>query len=141
MTADDMRQHYASLTIQTNPEDAQKAITAINSFNGQDPDYELYSNNCTTVCRDVLHKILKLDSASIKPSSLWAEIFRKWSNAALTQKPGSKPPTVQSKPGKDYGQPRFATNTFDFVWLLMHPPQTCVTMTDSASGTTRKMCD
>src|SRR5208282_3265567 len=123
MSADEMRQDYSSLTIQTNPEDAEKAIQAMNAFNSADPKYNLYSENCTTVCRDILKKILKLDSTSIEPSSLWADIFKKWSKQALTQPPVSNPPTVQSKPGTDFGQPRYPTNTFDFVWMLLHPQQ------------------
>jgi hypothetical protein len=127
MSADEMRQDYTSLTIQTNPEDAQKAIQAINTFNGSNPDYNLYGTNCSTVCRDVLHKILKLDSTSIKPGSLWGDIYKKWSNAALNQKPGSKSPAVQSKHGVDYGRSRYGMNTFDFMWLLLHPQKACVT--------------
>jgi RHS repeat-associated protein len=127
MSADEMRQDYSSLTIQTNPEDAQKAIQAINTTNSANPNYNLYSSNCTTVCRDVLKKILKLNSASIRPKSLWGDIFKKWSKQALMQPPKSKPPTVQSKHGTDYGQPRYPTNTFEFLWLILHPLKACVT--------------
>jgi hypothetical protein len=123
MSADEMRQDYTSLTIQTNPVDTQKAIQAINEFNGKAENYNLYGQNCTTVCRDVLKKILKLDSTSIIPKSLWSDIFKKWSNQALTAAPGSKPPTVQSQHGIDYGQPRYGMNTFDFIQLQLHPPQ------------------
>ena len=126
-SADEIRQDYTSLTIQTNPEDTQKAIEAINTYNGVPHEYMTYQQNCTTVCRDVLNKILKLDSTSIRPVSLWGDIFAKWSNAALNQQPGSKPPTVQSKHGMDYGRPRYPMNTFDFTWLLLHPQKACVT--------------
>jgi RHS repeat-associated protein len=126
-SADELKQDFTSLTIQTNPEDTQKAIQAINSFNAGSPDYKLYSQNCTTVCRDVLNKILKLDSTSIRPVSLWDEIYKKWSNTALNQRPGSKSPDVQSKHGLDYGRPRYGMNTFDFMWLLLHPQKACVT--------------
>jgi RHS repeat-associated protein len=132
VSADEMRQDYTSLTIQTNPVDAQKAIQAINEFNGKAEQYNLYNlhgnENCTTICRDILKKILKLDSTSIRPVSLWGDIFKKWSNTALTQPAGSKPPTVQSNHGTDYGQPRYPMNTFDFIQLLLRPPQrACVT--------------
>jgi RHS repeat-associated protein len=126
-SADELKQDFTSLTIQTNPEDAQKAIQAINSFNGDPHQFMTYSQNCTTVCRDVLHKILKLDSTSIKPVSLWGEIYKKWSNAALNQRPGSKPPNIQSRHGTDYGRPRYGMNTFDFAWFLLHPQKACVT--------------
>jgi RHS repeat-associated protein len=122
MTADEMRQDYTSLTIQTNPEDTQKAIQAINSFNSSNQTYNLESNNCTTVCRDVLHKILNLDSTSIRPKSLWGDIFKKWSNAALSNN-GNKPVKVQSGHGIDYGQPRIGINTFELMWMLLNPPK------------------
>jgi hypothetical protein len=34
-SADDIRHNYAALTIQTNPEDTQKAINAINAKNAE----------------------------------------------------------------------------------------------------------
>jgi RHS repeat-associated protein len=140
MTPDEMRQDYSSLTIQTNPEDAQKAIQAINEFNGKAENYNLYSQNCTTVCRDVLKKILKLDSTSIEPSSLWSDIFKKWSKQALTAPPGSKPPTLRSKHGIDYGQPRYGMNTFDFILLLLRPQKACVTTPGLNGGPPETVC-
>jgi len=139
MSADDMRQDYTSLTIQTNPEDAQKAIQAINEFNKSNPDYNLYGPNCTTVCRDVLHEILKLDSTSIRPKSLWGDIVGRWSNQVLTH-PGSKPP-VQSDYAKDYGRPQYPMNTFDFVWLLLHPQRACVTTPRVGGGPNETVCN
>jgi len=129
MSADDMRQGYSSLTIQTNPEDTQRAIEAINSFNSSNPVYGLESQNCTTVCRDVLHKVLKLDSTAIKPRTLWGDIFKKWSNAALSGKYAG----VQNQPGVDYGQRHLDVNTFDLVWFLLHPPQATVTTIEDDS--------
>jgi RHS repeat-associated protein len=143
-SADEIRQDYASLTIQTNPEDTQKAIEAINTYNSDPHEYMTYQQNCTTVCRNILHKILKLDSTSIRPVSLWGEIYSKWSNAALNQQSRSKPPTVQSKHGTDYGRPRYPINTFDFVWRLLHPEKACVTTleSDGMGGTHYvKTCD
>ncbi len=133
-----MRQDYSGLTIQTNPEDAQKAIQAIKDFNGKVENYNLYGQNCTTVCRDVLKEILKLDSTSIKPKSLWSDIFKKWSRAALN---GNKPITVQSTHGMDYGAPRVGINTFDLMWMLMHPPQkVCVTTPGLNGGPPETVC-
>jgi hypothetical protein len=57
-SADDLRQRAAALTIQTNPEDTQKAINLINQFNNsQPPDWNVTGPNCTTVCRDLLNTI------------------------------------------------------------------------------------
>jgi RHS repeat-associated protein len=124
---DQMRQDYTSLTIQTNPEDAQKAIQAIKSFNSSDHDYQTYNTNCTTVCRDVLHSILNVDSG-VRPYDLWQNIFTKWSNAAIHHTSGNKPLMTRSTTGNDYGQPRYGMDTFRFVWLLLHPPKFCTTI-------------
>jgi hypothetical protein len=90
--------------------------------------------------RGILKKILKLDSTSIKPSSYWADIFKKSSKQALTQLPGSRPPAVQSQHGTDYGQPRYPMETFDFVWLLLHPQKACVTTPGLNGGPPETVC-
>jgi RHS repeat-associated protein len=129
-SADEIRQDYSSLTIQTNPVDTQKAINAINSANASLKTYNVYGQNCTTVCRDVLQKILGLNTNSIRPTSLWSDIFLKWSKQAQqARQQGSRAPNVQSNHGVDYGNPRIGMNTFDFVWMLLQqqkqqpPPQ------------------
>ncbi len=124
-TLDQIRQDYTSLTIQTNPEDTQKAIDAIRSFNADNHDWNVTGPNCTTVCRDVLKKILKLDSTSIRPKSLWSDIFKKWSNNALNN-PGKTVP-VQNQHGIDYGRPRVGIDTFILNWMLLNPPREEVT--------------
>jgi hypothetical protein len=111
------------LTIQTNPVDTQNAINAINSTNASLTNYNVYGPNCTTVCRDVLHKILGLDTNSIRPTALWSDIFLKWSKQAMQPRQstsrGTPAPKVQSTHGVDYGNPRYGMNTFDFVWMLL----------------------
>jgi hypothetical protein len=72
---DDLRDNFSSFTLQTNPEDSQKAIQEINQFNGQNHDYATFSTNCTTVCRDVANKVLKLNSSAVQPSGLWTDVF------------------------------------------------------------------
>jgi len=128
MSPNDLRNNYSGLTIQTNPEDTQKAIDAINAFNSTSPNYNLYGNNCTTVCRDVLHNILKIDSTSITPKSFWEELYKKWSVAALSQKPGAKPVEVESKAGVDYGKSRYGMDTFDLAIRLLLQPKGCTTI-------------
>jgi hypothetical protein len=134
----DIRNNYSSLTIQTNPADTQKAINAINSSNASLTTYNVYGQNCTTVCRDVLQKILGLKTNSIRPASLWEDAFFRWSKQA--QHPncsagrGCQTVQVQSTHGVDYGNPRYGMNTFDFVWMLLQQqtqqqPTTQVTST------------
>ena len=126
-SADDIRSHYAALTIQTNPEDTQRAIDAINSFKtsngGFVPDYKLYSQNCTTVVRDILNIILNGDTLPTSPDAFWTSIYSKWSNAALTQGQSFQGPIpVRGNIyGQDYGRSRYPINTFNFAWLVLHP--------------------
>ena len=110
-SADDIRKNYSSLTIQTNPVETQEAITAIKSSNASLTKYNVYGPNCTTVCRDILRKILHLDSVAVSPNELWFEAYSKWSKSTV--------PPAQTKHGEDYGNPRYGTNTFDFVWTLL----------------------
>ena len=122
-SVNEVRRDYASLTIQTNPEETQKAISAINSTNAAQPAYNVYGSNCTTVCRDVFQKILGLNTNSIRPTALWSDLFLRWSKQAQqprqTTSRGSAAPQVQSTHGVDYGNPRYGMNTFDFVWSLL----------------------
>jgi hypothetical protein len=108
-----IKENYASLTIQTNPADTQKAIDAINQFNGKYHDWNVVAPNCTTVCRDVLALVLGFDNNATRPASLWDAVFRKWSHRALSK----RPVTVAAKHGVDYGRPR--GNPFGYLELLL----------------------
>ena len=123
ISVDEVKRDFASITIQTNPEETQKAITAINSTNAAQPAYNVYGSNCTTVCRDVLKKILGVNTNSVRPAAFWSDIFSDWSKQAQrprqTTSRGSSGTQVQSTPGVDYGNPRYGMNTFDFVWSLL----------------------
>jgi Domain of unknown function (DUF4105) len=133
---DDLRDNFSSFTVQTNPEDAQKAIQEINQFNAQNHDYATFSTNCTTVCRDLANKVLKLNSSAIQPATLWNHLFNAY-GLLKGQLPYFRVP-APSQPGKDYGSPRFGINTFDFTWLLLHPQKACVTtLTPDGKGSTK----
>jgi RHS repeat-associated protein len=124
-TLDDLRDNFSSFTVQTNPEDAQRAIQEINQFNGQNHDYATFSTNCTTACRDVANKVLKLNSSAVQPAKLWQDVFNAY-GLRKGQLPYFRMP-APSKPGTDFGRPRFGINTFDFAWLLLHPQKACIT--------------
>ena len=143
-SADEIKRGYTSLTIQTNPEETQKAITAINSTNAGQPTYNVYGTNCTTVCREVLQKILKLNTNSIRPSALWSDAFLRWSKQAQqprqTTSRGSSSPQVQSTHGVDYGQPRYGMNTFDFTWQLLQPKSKVTSKTCYTDESGKQVC-
>jgi len=82
-TADDLRQNFAALTIQTTPEVAQQAINAIRSGAGSG-NWAMLGNNCTTACAKVLTDIgLSVGGKGWlpwTPSRFWANLYQKYAN-------------------------------------------------------------
>jgi RHS repeat-associated protein len=150
-SADEVRQNYAALSIQTSPEQAQDVINFINRLSTTENPYKLYETNCTTVCRDALKGIgiLPRDFASITPYGLWSSLFSRYGNSNLqrfstTTRYGEQFQSlrIDTRQGTDYGNPRFGMNTFDFIMLMQKPPlKACVEISDSASGTKSKQCE
>jgi hypothetical protein len=117
---------FASLTIQTNPEQAQALIDAITKMeNGQAPDFSAFLGmNCTTLVQDAL-KDLGLDYGDQSPSSFWQDVWGHYSQDALDN-PFKVFLTAPQKGGRDYGNPRFNNQSqlmFVLYWLQMHPDQ------------------
>jgi hypothetical protein len=108
---------FATLTIRTTPEEAQKVLNLIDKLkSGSAQDYAALSNNCTTVCEDVLHD-LGLDFGDITPDQYWGDLYRHFSQD-VQDNPFKAFPFVQAphQAGKDYGNPRdYGVN---FTWLL-----------------------
>lgn len=135
-TADDLRSGYAALSIQTTPEQAQDVLNYIKSVSantGSTP-YQVLSTNCTTVCRDALKAtgILPRNAGGIAPISLWTTLYQKYGNQSLITHPEVParygetrpgPAQIPSQPGRDYGDPRFGMQTFDFIMLMLQPTQ------------------
>jgi RHS repeat-associated protein len=133
-SADELRQNYAALSIQTSPEQAQDVINFINTFStslSTDHLYRLYNTNCTTVCRDALKAIgiLPRNYESITPFGLWTSLYGRFSNPLMQRfsttnlRHGEQSQLLRtdSRQGVDYGNPRFGMNTFDFIMLLLRP--------------------
>ena len=81
-TADELRQNFAALTIQTSPEVAQQAIDAIRSGAGSG-NWALLGNNCTSACAKVLHDIGLLPNGLYatpfpRPNTLWNTLRYKY---------------------------------------------------------------
>jgi len=128
---------FASLTIQTNPEQAQALIDAITKMeNGQAPDYSAFLGaNCTTIIEDAL-KDVGLDFGDQSPSAFWQDAWRNFSDAALDN-PFKAFLTAPHAGGHDYGRPRYNNQSqlmFSLYWLQVHPDQ------DKSSVTTTS-CD
>jgi len=96
---------FATLTIQTSPQAAQKILDLITLLQkGGAPGYAAFSKNCTTICEDVLRD-LGLDFGDILPSSYFLHAVSKFNPQALFQY------TVRDVPapimtGSEYGNPR-----------------------------------
>jgi RHS repeat-associated protein len=96
---------FASLTIQTNPEQAQKLIDVINKMNsGEAPNFSLFTNNCTTVCEGALHE-LGLDFGDITPTGFWTDVYDKFS-PDVWDNPFKAFLSAPHTPGHDYGDQR-----------------------------------
>ena len=132
-------QGSASLTIQTNPEDAQKLIDAVNKIeSGQLPDFNLFSSNCTTELEDVL-KDYGLDFGDNDPSQYWAHLYSSYSQDAMDNPFRAFGP-VPNQSGKDYGNPRYGMNTNDLLFRLWwysafqnQPDNSSVTTTETVT--------
>lgn len=99
---------YATLTIQTSPAQAQEVLDLIDKLkSGAAPDYKALSNNCTTVCEDVLHD-LGLDFGDVTPYQFWADAYRKFGADQQLGTYNARWPqvSVPTTPGRDYGNPR-----------------------------------
>jgi hypothetical protein len=76
----------ATLTIRTTPGEAQKVLDLISALkSGKAPDDPALSNNCTTICENVLHA-LGLDFGDIYPDNYWSHVY------------GNFPPAAQDNP-------------------------------------------
>jgi RHS repeat-associated protein len=130
---------FATLTIQTSPEQAQKVIDQISKMlNGSAPGYSALSNNCTTVCEDVLRD-LGLDFGDTLPTTYWEDVYRRYSRD-VQDNPFKAFPfvSVPKTTGVEYGNPR--NFGMDYTRLLFQlylnqwsqqqqpkPRQACVT--------------
>jgi RHS repeat-associated protein len=140
---------FATLTIQTSPEEAQKVLDLIGALkNGSAPDYSALTNNCTTVCEDVLHD-LGLDFGDVFPSSYWGDVYNNFSADAQAHPIWTRMMGVHGTPGNEYGNPRNFPGVNNFSqWLFtlyqnqqqQPQPKACVEV-DDGLGNHSKSCD
>jgi RHS repeat-associated protein len=143
---------FATLTIQTTPEDAQKVLDLIRALkNGPTPDYSALFNasNCTTVCEDVLHD-LGLDFGDVLPTSYWADVYYRFSADAQAHPIWTRMLGTQHAPGEEYGNPQdfgvripFSELLFRLYWNQQQDPQPvgCVEAHDSSGQGTGTQCN
>jgi len=136
VTADDLRQSYSSLTVQTSPEEAQQVIEFIRNMSNAANPYELYKTNCTTVCRDALKAIgiLPKNNRNLTPNGLWRSLFSKYAGSYWHNNFGWS----TSKPGTDFGNPRGNYDSFRLLELLN---KHCTDTWDSKTNTLTSTCN
>ncbi|MEO6807237.1 MAG: RHS repeat-associated core domain-containing protein [Edaphobacter sp.] len=137
MTPDELRQNYASLTIQTRPEDTQKVIDFIRNLSTAANPYELYKTNCTTVCVEALKIIGILPSTNQdwSPQGLWSTLFANHAGSYWQNTSG----WTGSQPGTNYGQ-QPSTN-YDPFQLLNLLSKHCTDSWDNSSSTLTSTCN
>jgi hypothetical protein len=101
---------------------------------GTAPDYAALSNNCTTVCEDVLHD-LGVDFGDVFPNTYWNHLYGNFSPEALENP--FKDFRVPRTTGVDYGNPRdYGMNFTQLLFQLylnqqnqrsQQKPKACVT--------------
>jgi RHS repeat-associated protein len=70
---DQLRANFASITIQTTPEEAQAVINEIRQH--PDGNYSILSHNCTTTCSRLLRSIGKTRPHSLSPVGFFNELY------------------------------------------------------------------
>ena len=146
-SADDLRQNYSSLTIQTTPEVAQAAINAIRSTGSS--TYTLYLNNCTTACEAALREA-GIHLSDLTPKEAWENLYARYSKEGLALKDAwyygfwqlsraySLIPGISAAPhqhGIDYGNSRYGMNPFDFVTLQLKSMLGCTETWNASTNT------
>lgn len=111
-SADQLRQQYTSITIQTSPEETQEAIQYIRTHPGG--KYVTLGNNCTTTCARILRKLQLYSYAPVSPNALFTTLADQYSKHSQFQWPNNVP-----RNGVDYGNPRPGYNAFDLLFLSM----------------------
>lgn len=107
-SADQLREQYASITIQTSPEETQEAINYIRTHPGG--NYVTLGNNCTTTCARILRHMKLLQTRDIHPGGLFSHAARSYSTQGNPLFP---------RVGKDYRNPRRGFNYFDLMFRVI----------------------
>jgi len=122
-SADNLRDNYAALSIQTTPDQAQEVINWIKNFSPSSNDYRLFSKNCATVCRDALKALglIPQNNRNITPKGFWKTLFKRYSANTNSNRFWKSVGIIPGSKGTDYGNPRFGMDTFNFIMLQLKP--------------------
>lgn len=122
---DDLRQHYASFTVQLNPEETEKAIEFIKDL--KDNNYLTYGRNCTSTCADILRKLKLHKWGEIAPQALFYNFASEHGNNSVP---------YPAQHGTDYGKPRAGYDPFQLLFLtIQHCHTETATWTENGKDT------
>jgi len=131
-SAEELRENFQALTIQTNPEVAQQAIDAIRNGAGTG-NWAALGNNCTSACVKLLKDLGLSPGSNLglpwTPERFWNNLKAKYGNSsspasrllANTIGAGS---FANIHNGTDFGAPRYGINTFDWLLLMLRSAST-----------------
>jgi RHS repeat-associated protein len=105
---DQLRANFASITIQTTPEEAQAVINEIRQH--PDGNYSILSHNCTTTCSKLLRSIGKTRSHSLSPVGFFNELYAEQHGTNTGR-------AIRSfNMGQDYGNRRLGCDPFQLFF-------------------------
>ncbi len=113
-SADDIRQHFSSITIQTSPEVTQQVVQALVSHSG-DKKYTTFDYACASSCARILNQIKQFGGLccnnALVPNAFFNNVYERYGNGTAAGTSGS----ASFKPGVNYGSYRPAYKEFDVL--------------------------
>lgn len=113
-SADDIRQHFSSITIQTSPEVTQQVVQALVSHSG-DKKYTTFGYACASSCARILNQIKQFGGLccnnALVPNAFFNNVYERYGNGTAAGTSGS----ASFKPGVNYGSYRPAYKEFDVL--------------------------
>jgi hypothetical protein len=132
-TLDDLRKNFTSITISTNPEQAQKALDML--IQHPDGDYTLFWNNCTTTCAKILRDLKLFDEHPWQPADNFQALDVKYGNHDAFRFFGPW------QNGKDYGRYRPTYDPFALFYRTINCTKYKYTMTNSDGKVIQKSAE
>ena len=135
-SADDIRQHFSSITIKTSPEVTQQVVQALVSHSG-DKKYTTFGYACASSCARILNQIKQCGglccSNELVRNAFFNNVYERYGNGTAA--------SAAFKPGVNYGSYQPAYNEFDVLNSFINsssqkPTRNCTinVTTDGSSG-------
>ena len=124
-SAQDIRDHFASITIQTSPGVTQQVVQALLTHSN-DRTYAVLGGACASSCARILHQIAQFKDLGtnnlLTPYQFFNQAYTDYGNGAAAV-PWGDGTTNVFKAGQNYGSYRPGWDEFDMLNLLIHQDQ------------------